>query len=379
MTYQLQKAKRRYRSEGVTSLISSAAKNVLPYPLNRWVAIAETEVTMMSQFPMSKRRRLSLWRHGFLSQSDALYQLENADKSEYLTDYQRYVKTPTINGQWSVAVGNKLLFHHVMQEFNGHLPTLYGFIKNGRLHHVDHDEMTGTSDPVAWITDHLQHEGDLVLKYLKGGGGSRVSICQYENGTYFRNGEALSYETFAEIIGSFEEYLVTEFIEQAEYAKTIYPESTNTIRVLTMYDDETDEVFLAGQMHRFGTTDSGALDNFSQGGLSVGLDGDTGELSEGVQFPYSGERTWYQSHPDTDAPIAGVDIPGWDRITDRLLEIAANLSYIPYVGWDIIVTAPGEFTIIEANNHTNTQMIQVHQPLLADERVRRFYERNGVL
>lgn len=379
MNYRLQKARRRYQSEGITSLFLSAAKNMFPHPINRWVSLAETEATTMSRFPMAKRRRLSLWRRGFLSQNDALYKLENVDESEYLTDYQRYVKTPTINGQWSIVVGNKLLFHHAMQDFDDHLPTLYGLIKNGRLHHVDPDETTTTSDPAAWITDHLQRKGELVLKYLKGGGGSRVSICKYENDTYYLNGEALSSEAFTEMVGSLEEYLVTEFIEQAEYAETIYPESTNTIRVLTMYDEEVDEIFLAGQIHRFGTSDSGALDNFSQGGLSVGLDGKTGELSDAVQFPYSGERTWYQSHPDTNAQITGVNVPGWDRISDRLLEIAASLSYIPYIGWDIIVTAPGEFAIIEANNHTNTQMIQVHQPLLADERVRRFYARHGVL
>lgn len=379
MNYRLQKAKRRYQSEGLTSLISSAARNVLPHPINRWMSLAETEATTMSRFPMAKRRRLSLWRRGFLSQSDALYQLKDIDESEYLTDYQRYVKTPTINGQWSVVVGNKLLFHHAMQDFDDHLPALYGFLRNGRLHHIDRDQTVGTSDPVAWITDYLRREGKLVLKYLKGGGGSRVYICTYENGTYSLNGEALSHEAFAEMVSSLEEHLVTEFVEQAEYAEAIYPESPNTVRALTMYDEEADEAFLAGQMHRFGTTDSGALDNFSQGGLSAGLDAETGELSEAVQFPYSGERTWYRSHPDTGAPIAGVDVPGWDRIADRLLEIATSLSYIPYIGWDIIVTNPGEFTIIEANNHTNTRSIQVHQPLLANERVRRFYERHGVL
>lgn len=71
-------------------------------------------------------------------------------------------------------------------------------------------------------------------------------------------------------------------------------------------------------------------------------------------------------------------MPGWERIKLDLLDIADQLSHIPYIGWDIIVTDDGEFSIIEANNNTSA-VIQMHDPLLCDERTRRFYERHGVL
>lgn len=378
MSYRTSKARRILRSEGLASLVVSAAKNVLPHPLNRWFAIAYTEYTTMGRFPMSGQRRLSLWRRGFLSQSDALYGLEDVDESEYLTDYQRYVNTPQINGQWSIAVGNKLLFHSVMHPFDEHLPALYGYLRSGQFHHVDTEE-TGTSDAAEWLIDRLRSGEELVVKYVKGGGGSRVHMVEYANEEYHINGEAHSEREFVDEIATLEEHIVTEYVEQADYAADLYPESPNTVRALTMYDDETDEAFLAGQSHRIGTSQSGALDNFSQGGLSAGIDTETGELSQAVQFPYSGERTLYETHPDTDARIAGTVVPGWDRIVDRLLDIATELSYIPYLGWDIIVTGPGEFTIIEANNHVGTRTLQVHEPLLRDDRVRRFYERHDVV
>ena len=44
-----------------------------------------------------------------------------------------------------------------------------------------------------------------------------------------------------------------------------------------------------------------------------------------------------------------------------------------------MVTAPGEFEIIEANSFTDVHAMQVHEPLLRDERVREFYERRGVI
>jgi hypothetical protein len=37
------------------------------------------------------------------------------------------------------------------------------------------------------------------------------------------------------------------------------------------------------------------------------------------------------------------------------------------------------FRIIEANSFTGPQFLQIHKPLLADERVRRFYEAHGVI
>lgn len=378
MSYRISKARRILRSEGPTSLAISAAKNVLPHPFNHWFTLAHTEYTTKDRFPMSNSRRLSLWRRGFLSQSDALYELSEVDESDYLTDYQRYVKTPLINGQWSIVVGNKLLFHDVMHRFNDHLPVLYGYLRSGRFHHMDADG-TGTSNAAEWLIDRLHTGERLVIKYVKGGGGSRVYMVEYDDGEYYANDRILSEREFVDEIALLEEYIVTEYIEQAEYAKNLYPDTPNTLRVLTMYDGENDEAFLAGQMHRIGTAQSGTLDNFSQGGLSVGIDTETGELSQAVQFPYSGERTWHDRHPDTGAQIAGTTVPGWECIAEQLLEIATEISHVPYLGWDLIVTGPGEFAIIEANNHANTRSIQVHEPLLRDDQVRRFFERHGVV
>ena len=61
-----------------------------------------------------------------------------------------------------------------------------------------------------------------------------------------------------------------------------------------------------------------------------------------------------------------------------MIEIAERLSYIPYIGWDLVVTGEGEFVIIEANNNSSA-VIQIHKPLLRDERTRQFYERHGVI
>jgi D-alanine-D-alanine ligase-like ATP-grasp enzyme len=77
--------------------------------------------------------------------------------------------------------------------------------------------------------------------------------------------------------------------------------------------------------------------------------------------------------------IEGVQVPAWESIRDRICALATDHPMIPYVGWDLLVTDDdGSFTIIEANSYPGLKSIQVHGPLLADERVRRFYARHGV-
>jgi hypothetical protein len=51
----------------------------------------------------------------------------------------------------------------------------------------------------------------------------------------------------------------------------------------------------------------------------------------------------------------------------------------PYIGWDVVVTdTHGSFRVVEGNSSPDV-INQTHEPLLADERVVRFYEHHGVI
>jgi hypothetical protein len=356
---------------------------------------AEKEVLTWEKawLPMAPRRRLWLWRHGFSSQAGVLYDVDETNYRQYLSDYQRE-RTYWINDEQRTALNNKLLFHWMMEPFADHRVETYGVLKRGRFHDlrslrpaadgrksvvIDPSTERGTVEAAEWVTTRLREEGELIIKPWRGSSGMAVRRYSYADGDYYVNGEEYAESAVESLVDGLDGYLVSEVIEQAEYANALYPNTANTVRVLTMYDDKLDEPFVAAAAHRIGTNRSAPLDNISNGGLGADLNPETGELSAAFQFPFSGTPEWCDSHPDTGERIEGVIIPGWKTIRDELLDIAGALSHTPYIGWDIVVTDDGEFTVVEGNNCSGVRVFQPHGPLLDDSRVRRFYEEYDVV
>lgn len=344
------------------------------------------ENDLRTTFEISAHERLRAYTNGFTSRSAVLYDL-TGNQGAYLPDFNRYVLSPETNGKWSSFFDDKLSFYHLLNEHDKHRVPVYAAFRNGRVHSIeaaDCDEVTTG----AWLCDALKREGRIVVKPITGGGGEGVQICSYSNGVYRINGNRLTKAEFTAEMDGLDRSIACEFVDQAEYSHKLFSETPNTIRVLTMIDPTTGEAFIARAIQRIGSERSGSVDNFSSGGLSALINPITGTLGPGVQYPHpdqvdtitAEDLEWHETHPDIAEPISGVQIPAWATISKRLLAIAEDLSYIPYAGWDIIVTDnEGSFKLIEANSHTGVKAMQVHAPLLEDERVRRFYEYYGII
>ena len=360
----------------------------------KWFVENEAVTWEKAWLSMPLRRRLWLWRHGFFSRADVLYDVNEDNYRQYLSDYQR-IRTRWVNDNQRVALGNKLLFHWMMEPFAEHRVDRYGLIRNGRFHdvrrlrsaanggeamHADVQDRQGTADAAEWVTDRLAEKGVLIAKPCHGGSGGRsVMRWTFADGIYRIDGEETSQGAFEELVAGLDDFLVSEAVEQAGYADELFSDAVNTLRVLTMYDEKADEPYIPIVVHRVGTERSAPVDNFSRGGLATEIDRETGELGEAVGFPYSGSLDWHDTHPDTGARIEGCVVPSWSAVRKRVLEMATSFSHTPYIGWDIAVTGEGEFTVIEANNASDMDMLQVHRPLLADPRARRFYEHHEIV
>ena len=340
---------------------------------SRVLRLANRELKSTVDIPL--KRKLWAYRHGYVSSSVPLYDLSEENRHDYLSEWERE-RAREINGELALVHENKLLFHYVLQPvFPDELPTLYGYLHDGQFHSSPLSSVEYDS-----LQDFVDRHGALIAKPADGALGSGVRVVEQTGDGYRIDGQQSDPAKIGALVRQNDRYVVTEFCEQADYAAEIFPGAPNTIRIMTMVDPDAREPFIGALDHRFGTEKSVPVDNTAQGGLSAGVDLDTGELTEAVDLPKGRTVDRYRSHPETGASIEGVKIPGWQRIHDRLLEMAAYLAPVtPYIGWDVLVTNDdGAFVVVEANSYPDVPL-QTHEPLLGDERIRRFYEYHDVV
>ena len=165
---------------------------------------------------------------------------------------------------------------------------------------------------------------------------------------------------------------------QHPYATAIYPHSINTVRILTALDEPSGEFFVMAAAHRFGTATSGRVDNWSAGGVAAGIDLETGRLARATRQPdFDPARTWWTNHPDTGAPIEGVEIPRFAETCRSLLEVCRRFA-LTLAGWDVVITPDG-WTLLEVNTKPALNLFQLHRPLLADARAKAFFRRERMV
>jgi hypothetical protein len=109
--------------------------------------------------------------------------------------------------------------------------------------------------------------------------------------------------------------------------------------------------------------------------MTAGIELETGLLGRlaaipGYNFPPPGAVRWSDTHPDTGAQVSGTQVPHWDAVRREVLRVMTTMHGCHCIGWDVVVTAGG-FEIIEGNNRPDVHQLQVHGPLLVDDRVRR--------
>lgn len=337
------------------------------------------EVANVKRFDVPWRRRLWLYSRGFLSSRDAVWELSGETADQYLSD-REYHELGRIAGQYESGLGNKLLFRLVVGRSHGDLlPDLYGIVRDGAFVDADHAGRVGSCADLR----ELVAERPVVVKPTSGARGAGVAVLDSEDGRLRLDGRPVGREAVCERCTGGGDVLLEERVDQAGYAAGIYPSATNTLRLLTMIDPETGAPFVAAATHRFGTADSGATDNWSAGGISAAVDADTGRLGRAVTNPefgrYTGERL--ATHPDTGARIEGVTVPAWTRVVEQVRGLADAYGWLwPHVGWDVVVRdGRGEIAVLEGDPKSVDADLQAHEPLLADPRVRRFYEHHGVL
>lgn len=330
------------------------------------------------QWPVTLRmRRPKWWLKGFLSRSSVLYDLDHNEHGKYVSDLQRVFRTKRmVNPRLQDVINNKFTTHLLLRAMDVRSPELLGLYSRGSVHPFPGDERIDLSRYVASLP-----VGETVFfKVLAGAEGKNIfALTRTSAETVSVNGEALP---LANAVGLMRRqdrpFIIERGLEQHRVVSTLFPHSVNTVRALTMLDVTNNyEPFIALAVQRIGCRRSAPSDNWSRGGLSARIDLDTGQLTQATRLPDSNVKEWFAAHPDTGAQIAGVELPHWRETRELILHSARVLSFMEYVGWDIVIGPDGPL-VLEANINTGVNVLQSHQPLFTDPRVRAFYAERGV-
>ncbi|GAB4108385.1 MAG: hypothetical protein Kow001_05330 [Acidobacteriota bacterium] len=327
--------------------------------------------------PLSPGIRWRAFIHGFLPRSAALYRLEESI-GEYMPDFHRSLYSPRVNGSSDHIINNKAVFSLLMEALAIPAPRLFGWLQGGRWRPADPQGMA-VAEAAEAMGALLEAEGKLVIKPVKGRKGIGLVFLSRCDGALQVNGRTLAGDQLSALANRPGRYIVTSFAEQAEYARGLYPRTTNTVRLLTLWDFGAGRPFLAAAAQRIGSSRSFPVDNFQggRGGLSAEV-GPGGELGRAACLSAAGKLTWHSCHPETGGAIEGVVIPRWTETVERILVAAARMPFAPGLAWDVVWTADS-FQVLELNGAPGLFLHQVHRPLLQDPRIRDFYRQCGVI
>jgi hypothetical protein len=350
------------------------SQRLLLRPLNIAAMILDE---LRSDVELSIRQSIRAWSSGFTRFNYRMYGLSHSGNPDgYLSDLEA-LRQENINGRHAAMIKDKLSFSLLMKHCGMPAPEIYGIIRNGFFSSLHRTETTES----AGFLKELRGPGDrIVLKPLAGWHGFGYLMVEKSDNGYIVNGEAAALEDVTDMAGRLDNYIVTEFITQGEYAASLYPPTTNTLRILTFLDPHTATPFIAGVVQRIGTLRSQPVDNFRGGigGMSALVNSDTGALGSAALSDEKGHVTWHKRHPETGAEIEGITVPGWSEIRRRVIDCAGRLAFIPLIAWDIAVTNTG-FSVIEGNPSSGMPVMQIHGPMLTDPRIRRFYKCHRVI
>lgn len=292
-----------------------------------------------------------------LSESSA-YNLRENDFREYINTWEAY-QPRLVKNPYFVVADDKYLFSLAMRNFV-EVPEVFAIITNGTVSSVSREYLTNDN-----LFDYFLSQGGGVIKDRYGSDGYDVFVFKRNENKmdlYYKDGE-ITKISFDILVREIKSGLVQPIVEQSRFYNSIFSESINTVRLITMKtgeDSSKQEIVAAVQ--RIGTKRSAPVDNFNQGGGSALVDLNTGKLGKFTMvdsFSEEGTRLFFSRHPETDAPIEGQMVPNWSLIKRQIPDIARRLPFWNFIAWDVVVNDIG-IMILEINLKSSLNVFQVH-------------------
>lgn len=162
-----------------------------------------------------------------------------------------------------------------------------------------------------------------------------------------------AFYTYLQSIGT---GILEDKIPQHPGMSALYPDSINTLRMVTLNNGKVVTLVLA--ICRMGNGEQ--VDNFLHGGMMTRIDTETGKL---LYDAVDAKNVVYKEHPMTGTTFVGYQIPMWEACVEMVKEAALVVPEVGYVGWDIAVTPDGP-VLVEGNEFPGHCLYQLppHTP-----------------
>lgn len=165
-----------------------------------------------------------------------------------------------------------------------------------------------------------------------------------------------------------------EVLLQHPRVASIYPDSINTLRVVTIITTKEGKSILTIPKEDrksvelvphvictyFRIGNGKYVDNFNSGGMVAPVDETTGIVT---QVAVDKQKNVYEKHPKTGKSIKGFEFPDWQKAIDMCKEASYIIPEMGYVGWDVCFTPDGP-VLVEANEFPGHDIYQLpeHTP-----------------
>ncbi len=317
---------------------------------------------------LSPRTWIRLYFRGFLPNRLEFYRFNENNWKYYISDRQTFL-TSSINGDYGIIIDNKLLSSLVLRNV-APIPDTWAVIRDRNFSVAK----TGKQHDLKSL---IRESGKAILKPTDKNGGKGIILLEFKNGVYFRDNQVTDGDQLDTLLPESGEFILTEYIQQGKYAADLYPDTVNTIRMLTMLDPDSRIPFIASATQRVGTSDSFPVDNVSSGGLVCPIDMRTGRIGKATKLFMRKSFCWINNHPETGVWFEGQVIPRWEEICSEIIRLAKLFPMIPYIAWDIALL-DNSIYVIETNRWSDLCGFQLEQPLTANPKIRRFFEHHQI-
>lgn len=170
--------------------------------------------------------------------------------------------------------------------------------------------------------------------------------------------------------------IVQELIAQDSRMALVSDSSVNTIRVVTIMTEANDSVIVSATA-RFSANREAYVDNWSAGGVAVGVNCQSGQL---MKFAFDKMGNRYTHHPVSGVLFEGFQIPEWEKVLFTARKVQNAFPFYRLLGMDIAIAKGGIPVLIEVN--ASTDLIfqeQTSGPLLANKEILKIFSDYGLL